>query len=95
MVGEDTKFAICRICEKSIARKQTPIWDHFVVGEDTKLAICRICEKSIWRHQNLQHYELSSSSKMKHSEQYVEYEKASEKVEQDKGKGKAVPRRSR
>ena len=27
---------------------------------------------------------------MKHSEQYVEYEKASEKVEQDKGKGKAV-----
>lgn len=42
--------------------------------------LCRICEQSISH----------SSSETKHSEQYVEFEKALEIGEQDKGKGKAV-----
>jgi len=46
-----------------------------------KFVLCRICEQSISH----------SSTETKHSEQYVEFEKALEIGEQDKGKGKAVP----
>ena len=81
---------------KSIGRKKSPIWDHFVVGEDSKFAICRVCEKSISRGgRNTKTYNTTNlvhHLRTKHNEQYVEYEKALERVEQDKGKGKAVPR---
>ena len=77
------------------SRKKSPIWKHFVVGEDTKLALCRICNQSVSRGgcntkthtTNLVHH-----LKAKHSEQYVEFEKALERGEEDKGKGKAVLR---
>ena len=57
--------------------------------------LCGICEQSIshggcntktYNTTNLVHH-----LKTKHSEQYVEFEKALETGEQDKGKGKAVP----
>ena len=77
------------------SRKKSPIWKHFVVGEDTNLALCRICNQSILHGgcntkthtTNLVHH-----LKVKHSEQYVEFEKALERGEEDKGKGKAVLR---
>ena len=67
MVGEDTKFVMCRICEQSVSRGG--------------------CNTKTYNTTNLVHH-----LKAKHSEQYVEFEKALERGEEDKGKGKAVPR---
>ena len=76
------------------SRKKSPIWKHFVVGEDTKFALCRICKQSDSRSRcNTKTYNTTNlvyHLKAKHSEQYVEFEKALERGEEDKGKGKAV-----
>ena len=57
--------------------------------------LCGICEQSISRDGcNTKTYNTTNlvhHLKTKHSEQYVEFEKALEIGEQDKGKGKAVP----
>ena len=72
------------------SRKKSPIWEHFVVGEDDKFTLCRIsvlhggCNTRTYIT-NLVHH-----LKAKHCEQYVEFEKALERGEENKGKGKAV-----
>ena len=76
------------------SRKKSPIWDHFVVGEDTKFVLCRICKQSVSRGGcNTKTYNttnLVQHLKAKHSEQHVEFKKALESREEDKGKGKAA-----
>ena len=78
----------------AVSRKKSPIWEHFVVGEDTKFALCTICKQSVSRGRcNTKMYNTTNlvhHLKAKHSGQYVEFEKALERGEEDKGKGKAV-----
>ena len=78
------------------SRKKSPIWEHFVVGEDTKFVLCRICKQSVSRGGcNTKTYNttnLVQHLKAKHSEQHVEFKKALESREEDKGKGKAALR---
>ena len=66
----------------------------FVVREDTKFVLCRICKQSVLRGGcNTKMYNTTNllhHLKAKHSEQYIEFEKALERGEEDKGKGKAV-----
>ena len=66
-----------------------------MVGEGTKFALCRICKQSVshggCNTKDVQHYtNVVQHLKVKHSEQYVKFEKALENREEDKGKGKAV-----
>ena len=75
------------------SRKKSAIWEHFVVGEGTNFALCRICKQSVLRGgynaKDVQHYtNVVQHLKAKHSEQYVEFEKALESREEDKGKAR-------
>ena len=78
------------------SRKKSPIWEYFVVGEDTKFVLRRICKQFVSRGGcNTKTYNITNlvhHLKAKHSEQYVEFEKALERGDEDKGKGKAVLR---
>ena len=73
---------------RSLRRKKSPIWEHFVVGEDTEFALCRICKQSVscggCNTKTYNTTNLVQHLKAKHSEQYVEFEKALERGE-DRG----------
>ena len=71
-------------CVMASVRKGSPIWEYFILAEDSCLAICQLCKDEVLHGvQSTKSYmtiNLVHHLKMKHGQEYVEYEnKKSEK----------------
>ena len=74
---------MCGLRVMVFGRKRSPIWEYFVLAGDSRLTICQLCKdkvphggqsKKSYTATNLVHH-----LKMKHGQEYTEYERKSQK----------------